>query len=163
MITTLCFGYFRTGVLPVQLYLQRSLLFECLTFRIQLFGYDKWRSISLDMLCRYCSCTHILHYWNDIPNWHILQILGLVLLIIGCIVKFNKELVTKYADELFKVIKLESANLNLDELLSSSAVVFIIVGVVILIVGVLGCLGACCGWRAFLVIVRFSISVIITT
>ncbi|XP_055995211.1 CD151 antigen-like [Ostrea edulis] len=82
----------------------------------------------------------------------IFTILGLVLLIIGCIVKFNKELVTKYADELFKVIKLESANLNLDELLSSSAVVFIIVGVVILIVGVLGCLGACCGWRAFLVI-----------
>lgn len=82
-----------------------------------------------------------------------LQILGFALLVIGCLVKFKEDLVTKYAKELFKVIKLDSADYNLDELLSSSAIVFIIVGVVILIVGVLGCFGACCGWRVFLVIV----------
>lgn len=82
-----------------------------------------------------------------------LQILGFALLVIGCLVKFKEDLVTKYAKDLFKVIKLDSADYNLDELLSSSAVVFIIVGVVILIVGVLGCFGACCGWRVFLVIV----------
>lgn len=79
-------------------------------------------------------------------------ILGFALLVIGCLVKFKEDLVTKYAKELFKVIKLDSADYNLDELLSSSAIVFIIVGVVILIVGVLGCFGACCGWRVFLVI-----------
>lgn len=79
-------------------------------------------------------------------------ILGFALLVVGCLVKFKEDLVTKYAKELFKVIKLDSADYNLDELLSSSAVVFIIVGVVILIVGVLGCFGACCGWRVFLVI-----------
>ncbi|XP_062622108.1 CD151 antigen-like [Saccostrea cucullata] len=79
-------------------------------------------------------------------------ILGLVLLVIGCVVKFKKDLVTEYAAELFKIIKLDSADYNLDELLGSSAIVFIIVGVVILVVGVLGCLGACCGWRVFLVI-----------
>lgn len=79
-------------------------------------------------------------------------ILGLALLIIGAIVKFKKDLVTEYAAELFKVIKLDAADYNLDELLGSSAIVFIIVGVVILIVGVLGCFGACCGWRVFLVI-----------
>lgn len=78
--------------------------------------------------------------------------MGFALLVIGCLVKFKEDLVTKYAKELFKVIKLDSADYNLDELLSSSAVVFIIVGVVILIVGVLGCFGACCGWRVFLVI-----------
>uniref|UniRef100_K1Q1J8 CD63 antigen n=1 Tax=Magallana gigas TaxID=29159 RepID=K1Q1J8_MAGGI len=88
-------------------------------------------------------------------------VLGIALLVIGCLVKFKEDLVTKYAKDLFKVIKLDSAVYNLDELLSSSAIVFIIVGVVILIVGVLGYFGACCGWRVFLVIYAIIVILVI--
>lgn len=59
----------------------------------------------------------------------------------------------KYVKEFFKVIKLDSVDYNLDEFFSFLVIVFIIVGVVILIVGVLGCFGVCCGWWVFFVIV----------
>lgn len=82
-----------------------------------------------------------------------MQLLGLALLVVGCLLKFNADFVTSKASDLLTEIRLDDLNIDLSSVLNSIALIFIIAGAFILLVGFLGCAGACCKFRPLLVIV----------
>ena len=85
--------------------------------------------------------------------------MGITLLAIGCLVKFKEDLVADYAEKLFEVIKLDAASdINLKDLLNSVSLVFIISGAVAALVGLAGCIGACCEVKLLLVVVSMMFS-----
>ncbi|KAK3093603.1 hypothetical protein FSP39_017986 [Pinctada imbricata] len=87
--------------------------------------------------------------------------LGVALLVIGCLVRFNQDsLVTENAEKLFEAIELDAASdINLKDFLNSVALVFIVSGAFAAIVGLSGCIGACCEVKFLLVV--YSIFVLL--
>lgn len=88
-------------------------------------------------------------------------LLGVALLVIGCLVRFNQDsLVTENAEKLFEAIELDAASdINLKDFLNSVALVFIVSGAFAAIVGLSGCIGACCEVKFLLVV--YSIFVLL--
>ncbi|KAJ8308211.1 hypothetical protein KUTeg_013085 [Tegillarca granosa] len=82
----------------------------------------------------------------------IFTLLGLALLVVGCLLKFNADFITSKASDLLTEIRLDELNVDLSSVLNSIALIFIIAGAFILLVGFLGCAGACCKFRPLLVI-----------
>jgi hypothetical protein len=67
--------------------------------------------------------------------------------------KYNEDLVNGYAIQFLKQIQLEHLETNVYSIISSAALIFIIVGVFIFLLSLVGCCGACCQNRALLVVV----------
>jgi hypothetical protein len=67
--------------------------------------------------------------------------------------KYNEDLVNGYASQFLKQIQLEHLETNVHSIISSAALIFIIVGVFIFLLSLVGCCGACCQNRALLVVV----------
>ena len=79
-------------------------------------------------------------------------VLGIALLAAGSLLKYNEDLVNGYASQFLKQIQLEHLETNVYSIISSAALIFIIVGVFIFLLSLVGCCGACCQNRALLVV-----------
>ncbi|XP_041373148.1 tetraspanin-18-like [Gigantopelta aegis] len=88
-------------------------------------------------------------------------LIGLALLVVGCIVRFGANVLDPYLNDLLSALSelmkkagtdLDLANFDLGEYLSNASLAVIIIGTFFFVVGILGCCGACCKLRPFLVV-----------
>jgi len=82
-----------------------------------------------------------------------LQVLGIVLLVAGSLLKFKEDLVNGYVSEFLMQIRLEHLETNIHSIISTAAIICIVVGVFIFLLSMVGCCGACFQNRVLLVVV----------
>jgi hypothetical protein len=71
----------------------------------------------------------------------------------GLVLKYTEDLVKGQVSQFLKQIQLEHLETNVYSIISSAALILIIVGVFIVVLSLVGCCGACCKNRALLVVV----------
>ena len=90
------------------------------------------------------------------------QLIGLVLFIASCIVRWGTDIVDEYFQDAYnafvKAIKesggsADISNLNISDLLGDATIAFIVIGLFFFLLGIIGCIGACCKVRCLLIVV----------
>jgi len=104
------------------------------------FGFYRvrFRQVSLYSVCK---------------NVFMLQVLGIVLLVAGSLLKFKEDLVNVHVSKLLMQIQLENLAGNIHSIISTAAILCIVVGVFIFLLSMVGCCGACFQNRVLLVVV----------
>lgn len=100
----------------------------------------------------------------------IFSLFGLVFLVVGCVVRFGSSLMDNILQDFYAAIQklMEKAgsssslaNFNVGDYLQSATLAFILLGTFFFVMGVLGCVGACCKVKTCLVIYAVIIGLII--
>ncbi|XP_060075471.1 tetraspanin-1-like [Ylistrum balloti] len=105
------------------------------------------------------SCSKVLLVSVNV----LVGLLGLALLVGGCLLKFGSGLidVNSYIDNTLTEIVLDGIEQSISGILDNIVIICIVAGAVILIVSLLGCLGACCEWRIALIIYSIIIFLVL--
>ncbi|KAL5019709.1 hypothetical protein ScPMuIL_002601 [Solemya velum] len=89
-------------------------------------------------------------------------ILGLACVVVGAIFKFGTNLAKEEVQKVLGEISTSVlGDLDMDGVLSSLAIVFLVLGIFILVVGLGGCIGACCELRPLLVVYAIIVAVLL--
>lgn len=100
----------------------------------------------------------------------IFALFGLVFLVVGCVVRFGSHLLDNYLQDLYAALQklIEKtgsssslSNFNIGDYLQSATLAFILLGTFFFLIGIIGCIGACCKVRCFLVVYAIIIGLII--
>nr|KAG5703581.1 hypothetical protein BaRGS_000966 [Batillaria attramentaria] len=100
----------------------------------------------------------------------IFALFGLVFLVVGCVVRFGSHLLDKYLQDFYGALQklIENSgshsslsNFNIGDYLESATLAFILLGVFFFLLGIVGCIGACCKVKCFLVLYAVVIGIII--
>ncbi|XP_021361807.1 tetraspanin-9-like [Mizuhopecten yessoensis] len=98
-------------------------------------------------------------------------LVGILLLTVGCIVKWGESIMDDVLSDWYNNFRkaLEEAgvdnssiaNFNIEEFLQDAAIAFIVIGAFFFLLGIIGCLGACCKVRALLICYSIIIVMVI--
>lgn len=87
---------------------------------------------------------------------------GLAIAIAGLVFKFGGDLLKSDIKKVFENVKIDIVGgVDLYQLVNSLATVFIVLGFIIVLIGFLGCFGACCQWRWMLVVYAILVMILL--
>lgn len=111
----------------------------------------------MDNCC--ASCGQILLVIVNV----LVGLLGLALLVGGCLLKFGSGLidVNGYIEDTLAEVVLAGIEQSMSGVLDNIVIICIVAGAVILVVSLLGCLGACCEWKNALIIYSIIIFLVL--
>ena len=90
------------------------------------------------------------------------QLIGLVLFIASCIVRWGTDIVDEYFQDAYSAFvkalresggSADISNLDISDLLGDATIAFIVIGLFFFLLGIAGCIGACCKVRCLLIVV----------
>ncbi|XP_025100317.1 tetraspanin-1-like isoform X1 [Pomacea canaliculata] len=121
------------------------------------------------VICNMNACSSFAQCVLVIINT-IFAVFGIVFLIVGCMVRFGSSLLDDRLQTLYAVVQeyfeksgstSSLSDFNIGDFLQSATLAFILIGVFFFIIGMLGCLGACCKIRWCLIVYLVILGIII--
>ena len=85
------------------------------------------------------------------PTHSLLQVLGLAVAAAGGVLKFGKDLVSDYFKDMLEQVKTDGNSIA--DILDTIAIVMMVVGILLMGFGIIGCCGGCCMIRCCLLVV----------
>ena len=120
--------------------------------------------LELNYLSLFCSLgEHVyleltLFYTHQSDSWLFLrmlcghlQLLGMGVATLGFLLRFNSQLFETYILDILTSAEVD--NISLKEVIESVAIVVIVIGFIIALIGLMGCIGGCCKIKTLLVVV----------
>lgn len=89
------------------------------------------------------------------------SLIGLALFIASCIVRWGTDIVDKYLQDAYNAFvkaleesgaSTDISELNISDLLGDATIAFIVIGLFFFLLGIIGCVGACCKVRCLLIV-----------
>ncbi|XP_052060644.1 tetraspanin-9-like [Mytilus californianus] len=108
------------------------------------------------------SCSRVILVLINI----LFSLIGIALLIVGSVVRWGTDLMNQYLSDLYKDFRVainvhDDLDFNIPDLLGDVTLSFIVIGAFFFIIGILGCIGACCTVRPMLILYVVILSILV--